>query len=140
MNKDTYCPIFHEVKTIRLWNLVSQKNITKYFSSKIMHEMRQGDSFQISFWFLHKLYMRWRQVLCSLAINISIALNLAYNRTNCKKLRLLIQRYSQIWFFRKGSGKSFSAIFCIWFFKKTSVNWPNFVGWLSLLVEILGNM
>ena len=32
--------------------------------------------------------------------------------------RLLIQRYAQFWFFRKGSGSSFPTTFCVWFFKK----------------------
>ena len=34
--------------------------------------------------------------------------------------RLLIQRYAQFWFFRKGSGTSFSIIFCVLFFKKNN--------------------
>ena len=43
----------------------------------------------------------------------------------------MIQRYSQFKFFRKGSGSSFSTLFCVWFFKKKvlmlhSNNWPNF--------------
>ena len=33
-------------------------------------------------------------------------------------LRLLIQKYAQFRFFRKGYGDSFYTIFCAWFFKK----------------------
>ena len=60
-----------------------------------------------------------------------------------KNFRLLIQKYTQFWFFRKGSATSFSTIFSVWFFKKNvsqlySINWPNFIAWLSLLVDILG--
>ena len=36
-----------------------------------------------------------------------------------KNFRLLIQRYGQLWFFRKGSGNTFSTTFCVWFFKKS---------------------
>ena len=39
-------------------------------------------------------------------------------KTNCTKLWLLIQRYAQFWFFRKGFGNSFPTLFCVWFFKK----------------------
>ena len=62
------------------------------------------------------------------------------------KFRLLIERYIQFWFFRKGSGNSFFTTFCVWFSKKTmflmlySINWPNFIAWLPSLTEILGNM
>ena len=50
---------------------------------------------------------------------ISIALKLEYNKNKLyKTLRLLIQRNTQFWFFRKGSGNSFSTTFFVWFFKK----------------------
>ena len=39
----------------------------KYFSSKIMEKMMQGDQFHTSFYFLEKLNMRLKQVVCSLA-------------------------------------------------------------------------
>ena len=56
----------------------------------------------------------------------------------------MIQRHAQFWFFRKGSGNSFSTTSCLWsFIKKVSVlysiNWPNFIIWLPLLLEILCN-
>ena len=38
--------------------------------------------------------------------------------TTKKLFRLLIQIYSLFLVFRKGSGNSFSTIFCVWFFKK----------------------
>ena len=61
-----------------------------------------------------------------------------------KYFRLLIQIYTQFWFFIKGSGTSFSIAFCVWFSKKMilmsySTSWPNFIFSLSLLLEILGN-
>ena len=50
-----------------------------------------------------------------------------------------------IWFFRKRYGNSFSMTFYEWFSKKIflmlySVNWPYFIVWLPLLLEILGSM
>ena len=48
--------------------------------------------------------------------------------------------------FRNGSWHSFSTIFCVWFFQKKNsflmlyfINWPNFIVWLSLLLELFGN-
>ena len=55
---------------------------------------------------------------------------------------LSIQRYTQFWFFREGCENSFSITFCVWFFRKIflrlySINWPNFIAWLPILLEIL---
>ena len=54
----------------------------------------------------------------------------------------MFQRYDQFWLFRKGSSNSFFTTFCVWFFKKMFLmlyctNWPNFIAWLPLLLEIL---
>ena len=62
-----------------------------------------------------------------------------------KNLILLIQRHAQFWFFRKGSETSSPRHFVNNFSRKIlltlySVNWPNFIFWLSLLLEILGYM
>ena len=56
----------------------------------------------------------------------------------------MIQRYAQIWFFRKGSANSSPPHFVYDFSWKMFVmlcfiDWPNFNVWLSLL-EILGNI
>ena len=45
----------------------------------------------------------------------------------------------------KGFGDSLSMTFCEWFFTKNVfvlcyINWPNFIVWLLLLLDILGNM
>ena len=73
---------------------------------------------------------------------ISMALSLVYNKS---KSRVLIQRYSPFWFFRKGSRTSFSAYFAYSFSRKMffmlcSINWPNFIVLLSLLLEILSKL
>ena len=47
-----------------------------------------------------------------------IAFLLVYNKNKLWNFRLLIQRYVQFWFFRKGSGNSFSTTFWEWFLKK----------------------
>ena len=57
----------------------------------------------------------------------------------------LVWRYAQFYFFRKGSGKVFSTSFCVFFLKKNvfmlySITWPNFIVWLPLFLETLGNM
>ena len=62
-----------------------------------------------------------------------------------KHFRLLIQRYAQFSFYEKGSGTSFSTSFCVWCFTENNSHvilyyWPIFIVWLSLLLEILGNM
>ena len=56
----------------------------------------------------------------------------------------MIQKYAQIWFFRKGSANSSHPHFVYDFSWKMfvmlcSIDWPNFSVWLSLL-EILGNI
>ena len=77
---------------------------------------------------------------------IRITLNLVYNKSKlCKPLdfRLLVQSYAQFWLFKKVSENNFFTTFSIWFLKKNifllySINWPNFIFWLPLLLEMLG--
>ena len=57
----------------------------------------------------------------------------------------MIPRYAQLWFLDKGLGIVFPAHFVYGFSTKIflilySINWRNFITWLSLLLEILGNM
>ena len=55
----------------------------------------------------------------------------------------MIQRHPRCWFFIKASGASFYITFYVRFFKKNIshvVFGPNFIVWLSLLLEILSNM
>ena len=77
---------------------------------------------------------------------ISIAFNLAFSKG---KLYKTLDYWSSdmlviYWFFRIGSGNSFSTKFVYNFSRKMflmlySISWPSFI-WLSLLLEILGNM
>ena len=53
-----------------------------------------------------------------LQFRISIAPNWHIIKKTLSSFRLLIQRYVQFWFFRKGSGNSFSTTFWEWFLKK----------------------
>ena len=56
----------------------------------------------------------------------------------------MIHRYAQFWFLEKGLGIVFHQILCMIFQEKCfmlqSINWPNFVFWYSLPLDILGNM
>ena len=52
---------------------------------------------------------------------ISMAVKLADNKNKLHKtLKLLIKRYNQFWFLKKGSENSFSTTFCIFFNKGDS--------------------
>ena len=57
----------------------------------------------------------------------------------------MIQRYAQFCFFRKGDAACFSSYILIIFLRKIfpmlySINWPNSILTLPLILEILGNM
>ena len=115
----------------------------KYFSSKLMQKMRQGDQFQTSLYFLKMLNMRWKQVVCSL---VSIPLNLPYNKI---KLYETLDHWSRDMvnfnLLEKGLELVSPPHFEYDFSRKTflmlhSINWPDFIDWLPLLLEILGNM
>ena len=78
-----------------------------------------------------------------LSISKCIHPQIGYVKQTVKNCRLLIQKYTQFWFFRKGFATSSSTTFLAWFFKKNisqlySINWPNFIFSLPLLVDILG--
>ena len=88
------------------------------------------------------------QVLCSLVSIYFDSLQLGLQKKKKKSVwnfSQLIQRYAQFSFFRKGSGSSFCTRVCVWFLKKNVshviiyFNWPNFIVWLPLLLEILEN-
>ena len=57
---------------------------------------------------------------------------------------MFIQRYFQFWFFKERFGTSFPTTFCAWISRKIflmffSIDWPNFIVWFPLLLEISGN-
>ena len=58
----------------------------------------------------------------------------------------MIQRYGEFWFFRNESGNSFSSPYFVYDFLRKIfpmlyfINWPNFIVWLHVFLEILGNM
>ena len=78
-------------------------------------------------------------MICSLVSKYFDSPQLAIQwKQTVQNFRLLILRYAQFEFFRKGSGTSFSTTFCVYFSRKMflmlhSINWPNFIVWLSLL-------
>ena len=84
-------------------------------------------SFVLIYFDSHQLCIQWKQTVFN--------------------FRLLIERYAQFWFFRKGWEKSFSTTFYVWFFKNNvshlilySINWQNFIASLPFFLEILSNM
>ena len=67
-----------------------------------------------------------------------------YNKTNWITV-LLIKRYAQFWYFRKDFGNPSPSHLAYDFSRKMfltlySINWWNFIIWLSLLLEMLDNM
>ena len=78
--------------------------------------------------------------------SISISLKLAYNRNKLfKNLHYWSRDMLNFHFLNKGLGIVSLANFVNDFLAKMflmlySINWPNFIDWLPLLFEILGNM
>ena len=65
--------------------------------------------------------MRKKQVVCSLvSIYFDSPQPGVQQKQPVKKFWQLIQRYAQFWFFKKGSGNSFSTTFCVSFFQKNA--------------------
>ena len=68
---------------------------------------------------------------------------MAYKKNKLYKNFRLLSRDTQFWFFRKWSD-IVSPQWMIFqkklFLMLHSINWPNFIVWWSLLLEILGNM
>ena len=100
------------------------------------------------FIFLKKLYIRWKQVDCTLvAIALmSIALNLQCNKNKmCKTLEYWSRHMLNFHFSENGLGQVSPTHFAYDFSKNIflmlqSINWPNFIVWWSLLLKTLGNM
>ena len=67
-------------------------------------------------------------------------------KQNVWNVRLMNQRYDQVWFLEKDFrivspsyfvyDYSSRKMFLMWY----SIKWPNFIIWLTLLLEILGNI
>ena len=78
--------------------------------------------------------------------NLLIALNLAYNESKLyKTLDLWSGEMLNFSFFEKGLEIVSEPYFVYYFWRKMSLilyssNWLNFIAWLPLLLEILGNM
>ena len=98
--------------------------------------------FNIDFSFLKKSYIRQKQLVCSL---ISLCFNSPI-KINCIKLQDYWSRdIINFDFLEKGLGIVSPPYFVYDFSTKVflmlySINWPNFIIWLPLLLEILGNM
>ena len=97
--------------------------------------MRLGNLFQTS------LFLRKQVVSTLFSIYLDSPQHRNTKETSCVNFKLLIQRFDQFSFL-KGSG---TGHFVYIFFRKTffllySINWPDFIVWLLLLLELLGNI
>ena len=68
-----------------------------------------------------------------------------YSKKNKTLDYIYIQRFAQLWFFKKGLGLVSPPDFAYDFSRKISlflycINWPNLIIWLPLRLEILDNM
>ena len=68
-----------------------------------------------------------------------------YSKKNKTLDYIYIQRFAQLWFFKKGLGLVSPPHFAYDFSRKISlflycINWPNLIIWLPLRLEILDNM
>ena len=120
----------------------------KNFSLKIMQKMRHGSWFQTAFCFLKKLYNRLKQVVCRL-ISLyfdSTQINIQYNRNKLfKTLHYWSRDMLHFDLLDKGLGIVSPPHFVFNFSTKMfhmlySINWPNFIVSLPLLLGILDNM
>ena len=111
-----------------------------------MQKRRQGKLIPDLFYFSIKLSIRQKRVVSTLFLTYFSKCRLGNTiKTNFITFYLMIQRYAQFWFFTKGYGTSFFTTLLSRFFKKNvsymySINWPNFVAWLHLLLDILDNI
>ena len=114
--------------------------------SKNHAENKLGELVPDLFLFPKKALYEVKAMVCSLVSMDFIALNLAYNKNKLQKYldywsRDMLDFYS----LEKGLGIVSPAYFVYDFSTKMflilfSINWPNFIPWLPLLLEILGNM
>ena len=98
------------------------------------------------FCFFKKLYMRWKQLICSLVSIYTDSPQLSYNKNELYKTFDYWSRdMLNFDFLEKGLGINSPPHLVFDFSRKmflilSSVDWPNFNVWLPLLLEILGNM
>ena len=138
-----HCPISPESTATRQFGqLIEYSKINIYFKNHAENEA--GTAVPDLLLFFKKGKSKWSAAWFHY---ISIALQLAYNNKLYKILRLLIQRYTQVWFLRKvwfprrnRFLPHFVYISTKVFLMLCSINWSNLIAWLPLLLEILVNM
>ena len=117
-----------------------------FFLQKSCRKWGRETSFRLLFVF--KKSFLWGKSKCSAAYfqYISIALNLAYKKNKqLKTLDYWSRDMLNFDFLEKGLGMVFPPHFPYDFSRKMFlmlyfINWPNFIAWLSLLLDILGNI
>ena len=130
-------PNISQSKETRQWNLVNWQNMTKeIFLFKNYAKKEAGRPVLDLFIFRKSLI--WGESKWS---PISIALNLPYNKSKLYKTFIDPEICSILIFQKRVSPPHFLHEFLRkMFLMLHSINWPNFIVWLPLLLEILGNM
>ena len=139
MNKElqhTYCSIFHEL-------IENPKE--NFFLYKLCRKWSRETSSRPLFDFKKSFILAKSKRSAALFHYISIALKLAYN---WKKLFKTLHSWSRDMLYFDFLDKGLGIVFAHFvydfstkmFLMLYSTNWPNSIGWLPLLLEILGNM
>ena len=94
---------------------------------------------------MKKLKTSWKQVVCSLVSIYLIAFNFPYNKNKLFKTNYWSRDMLNFNFSEKGLWLVSPLHFVYDFSRRMflllhSINWPNFIVWLLLLFETLGNM
>ena len=126
---------------------------TRFIANKLGILLTLGRNFSMqtlklslnSCYFFKKLNMWWKQVVCSL---VSIYLNSPQLAINKNKLYKTLDYWSRDMLNFNFSEKSLELVsppHILYDFSRKlflmlhSINWPNFIVWLPLVLEILGN-
>ena len=146
-NSNTYIGQYLNVKATRgeIWS-INRNNKRNISLQKVCQKWGRETSSRTPFIFWKSLI--WGKSKWSAAYfwHILIALNLPYNKTKqCKTLDYWSRDLLSFSFSEKSLGLVSPPHFAYYLSRKMflmlhSINWPNFIVWLSLLLEILGNM
>ena len=138
----TCCPICHKVKTTRHWNLVNLQNITREIFFLKNYAENWAGRLVLDFVFWKNKSLIWGKGKWS--AYIAIALNLPYNKSKlCKTSDYWSRDILNFNFSEKGLGQASAPLFLHDFLRKmflmlNSINWPNYIVWLPLRLQILG--
>ena len=129
------CSKSHELKATGQWNLVTLKLITgEEFYKKSSKKWNSKISFRPLFVFQKSFIYGKSKCPEAYFQYISVALNLTYNKN---KFHKTLHYWSRDMFNFDFLEKAFSRKMLIIFYP---INWPHFIVWLPLVLQILGNI